>query len=127
MIRVATDIGGTFTDIACYEHDEETGATSPVVSWKCDTVPEDLTAGVMATIDGVGLSPREIGFFAHGTTVVINTIAERKGAPKRANPVVRGNTAKAAPKASENLCRISHLHTAESPGFLMSGALRLRQ
>jgi N-methylhydantoinase A len=80
MIRVATDIGGTFTDIAYYEHDEETGAVSPVVSWKCDTVPEDLTAGVMATIDGVGLSPREIGFFAHGTTVVINTIAERKGA-----------------------------------------------
>ena len=80
MIRVATDIGGTFTDIVYYEHDEKTDAVSEVASWKCDTVPEDLTAGVMTAIAGVDLSPKEIGFFAHGTTVVINTIAERKGA-----------------------------------------------
>ena len=80
MIRVATDIGGTFTDIVYYEHDEKTDAVSQVASWKCDTVPEDLTAGVMTAIAGVDLSPKEIGFFAHGTTVVINTIAERKGA-----------------------------------------------
>jgi N-methylhydantoinase A len=80
MIRVATDIGGTFTDIVYYEHDEETDTVSQVASWKCDTVPEDLTSGVMTAIDGVGLSPSEIEFFAHGTTVVINTIAERKGA-----------------------------------------------
>lgn len=80
MIRVATDIGGTFTDIVYYEHDEKTGTVSQVSTWKCDTVPEDLTAGVMKTIAGIGLSPKEIGFFAHGTTIVINTIAERKGA-----------------------------------------------
>ena len=80
MIRVATDIGGTFTDIVYYEHDEKTDAVSPVASWKCDTVPEDLTAGVMTAIAEVDLSPKEIGFFAHGTTVVINTIAERTGA-----------------------------------------------
>ena len=80
MIRVATDIGGTFTDIVFYEHDEMTDRVGQIASWKCDTVPEDLTSGVMTAIDGVGLSPREIGFFAHGTTVVINTIAERKGA-----------------------------------------------
>ena len=80
MIRVATDIGGTFTDIVYYEHDEVTDTVSQVASWKCDTVPEDLTSGVMTAIDGVGLSPSEIEFFAHGTTVVINTIAERKGA-----------------------------------------------
>ena len=80
MIRVATDIGGTFTDIVYYEHDEKTDAVSQVASWKCDTVPEDLTAGVMTAIDDVNLSPKKIGFFAHGTTVVINTIAERKGA-----------------------------------------------
>ncbi|MDP6786785.1 MAG: hydantoinase/oxoprolinase family protein [Rhodospirillales bacterium] len=80
MIRVATDIGGTFTDIVYYEHDEKTDTVSQVTNWKCDTVPEDLTAGVMTAIDGVNLRPKEIGFFAHGTTVVINAIAERKGA-----------------------------------------------
>jgi N-methylhydantoinase A len=80
MIRVATDIGGTFTDIVYYEHDEKTDAVSQVTNWKCDTVPEDLTAGVMTAIEDVNLSPKDIGFFAHGTTVVINTIAERKGA-----------------------------------------------
>ena len=43
-------------------------------------VPENLTDGVMAPIEAAGTSPREIGFFAHGTTVVINTLTERKGA-----------------------------------------------
>jgi N-methylhydantoinase A len=80
MIRVATDIGGTFTDIVYYEYDQKADAVSQVASWKCDTVPEDLTSGVMTAIEGVNLSPKEIGFFAHGTTVVINTITERKGA-----------------------------------------------
>ncbi len=80
MIRVATDIGGTFTDIAYYELDESTGVAGSVKAWKCDTVPGDLTAGVMNAVGGAGLSPRSIGFFAHGTTVVINTITERKGA-----------------------------------------------
>ncbi len=80
MIRVATDIGGTFTDIAFCEVDERTGAVSLVQSWKCDTVPDDLTAGVMDAIHGAGLSARQIGYFAHGTTVVINTLTERKGA-----------------------------------------------
>ncbi len=80
MYRIATDIGGTFTDIAYCEHDPSDGTIGMVRGWKTDTMPQDLTQGVMNAVAGVGLSPREIGFFAHGTTVVINTLTERKGA-----------------------------------------------
>ena len=34
----------------------------------------------MDAFHGAGLSARQIGYFAHGTTVVINTLTERKGA-----------------------------------------------
>jgi N-methylhydantoinase A len=80
MFRVATDIGGTFTDIAWCEHDPESGTVGAVCGWKTATVPENLTDGVMNAIAGAELSPSDIGFFAHGTTVVINTLTERKGA-----------------------------------------------
>jgi N-methylhydantoinase A len=80
MFRVATDIGGTFTDIAWCEHDPSTGTVGAVHGWKTDTVPEDLTLGIMNAVAGANLSPAEIGFFAHGTTVVINTLTERTGA-----------------------------------------------
>ena len=36
--RVATDVGGTFTDLVCFETDTETGA-SRVITAKTDTTP----------------------------------------------------------------------------------------
>src|SRR3954452_11702373 len=78
MFRVARDIGGTFTDVAWCEHDPAAGTVGPVQGWKTDTVADDLTEGVMAALRGAVLSPAEIGFFAHGTTVVINTLTEKK-------------------------------------------------
>ncbi len=80
MVRVATDIGGTFTDIAWCDHDPATGASGPIQGWKTSTTPADLTQGVLNAITGAGLAVADLDFFAHGTTVVINTLAERKGA-----------------------------------------------
>jgi N-methylhydantoinase A len=80
MYRVATDIGGTYTDVAYCEHDPDLGTAGPVRSWKTDSVPDDLTAGVAAAIGAAGLRSQEIAFFAHGSTVVINALTERKGA-----------------------------------------------
>jgi N-methylhydantoinase A len=77
-IRVATDVGGTFTDIVCFELDEVTGESS-VVTAKSDTTPPDFERGVLNVIEKAGVDPASIDFIAHGTTVVINALTERKG------------------------------------------------
>jgi len=78
MIRAATDVGGTFTDLVYFRTDPETGAQG-VVTAKSDTTPPDFERGVLDVIAKSGVSAEEIGFLAHGTTVVINALAERKG------------------------------------------------
>ena len=79
-MRVATDVGGTFTDLVCCTYEEASGRTGPVSAVKCDTTPPDFETGVMTAIGLAGLVPEDIAFFTHGTTVVINALTERKGA-----------------------------------------------
>lgn len=78
MIRLAADVGGTFTDLLGY--DESTGQ---VYTAKSLTTGDDQSCGVMDTIrlatDSDGLDPGRVGFFVHGGTTVINAITERKG------------------------------------------------
>jgi N-methylhydantoinase A len=78
MTRVATDVGGTFTDLVCFETDTETGKHS-IVTAKTDTTPPDFEIGVLNVLAKGQVDPSEVDFFAHGTTVVINSITERKG------------------------------------------------
>ena len=75
MGRLATDIGGTFTDLVHF--DEETGALSVA---KALSTPDDLTRGVLDTIDQAGLDADAVDYFVHGGTTVINAITERTGA-----------------------------------------------
>ena len=77
-IRVATDVGGTFTDLVCFEIDAATGESN-VVTAKSDTTPPDFERGVLNVLDKAGVDPASIDFLAHGTTVVINALTERKG------------------------------------------------
>ncbi|MBN8499656.1 MAG: hydantoinase/oxoprolinase family protein [Sphingomonadales bacterium] len=72
-MRVATDVGGTFTDLVGIGPDG-------IVTAKADTTPPDFDRGVMAAIAKAGVSPAEFDFFAHGTTVVINALLSRTGA-----------------------------------------------
>src|SRR5262245_5213589 len=77
MTRVATDAGGTFTDLVAFN--EETGA---IVVGKTLTTPRDPSLGVVDTIrqaTRAGLAAKEVYFFVHGGTTVINAITERKG------------------------------------------------
>jgi N-methylhydantoinase A len=74
-MRVATDVGGTFTDLVYF--DEETGRSGTV---KVDTTPPDFERGVIDGLRKSGLDTSEIELFAHGTTVVINALTERRGA-----------------------------------------------
>ncbi|MEV0826946.1 hydantoinase/oxoprolinase family protein [Nonomuraea rubra] len=73
--RVAMDIGGTFTDVVCY--DERSGA---VTASKAPTTPGDLAEGVFAALGRVVDDPAGISFFVHGTTQGLNALLERKGA-----------------------------------------------
>jgi N-methylhydantoinase A len=77
-IRVATDVGGTFTDLVCFETDHTTGE-SRVITAKSDTTPPNFETGVLNVLEKGGVDPKSVDFLAHGTTVVINALTERKG------------------------------------------------
>jgi N-methylhydantoinase A len=74
MLRVATDIGGTFTDLVFVTPEGE------VVTGKSHTTPAQFEQGVMDVISASDTTPAEFASFVHGTTIVINAITERKGA-----------------------------------------------
>jgi N-methylhydantoinase A len=74
-MRVASDIGGTFTDLVYL--DEISGE---VATAKADTTPPGFEQGVMDTLSRAGIDGAEVDFFVHGTTVIINALTERKGA-----------------------------------------------
>lgn len=78
ITRVATDVGGTFTDLVCFETDPESGQMT-LRTAKSDTTPPNFEAGVLDVLAKSGVEPSAIDFLAHGTTVVINALAERKG------------------------------------------------
>ena len=79
-MRIATDIGGTFTDLVCLEFNKETETPIGVKIAKSDTTPSNFEQGILDTIKKGKIDLNEIDFFAHGTTVVINALTERKGA-----------------------------------------------
>jgi N-methylhydantoinase A/oxoprolinase/acetone carboxylase beta subunit len=77
MIKVATDAGGTFTDLVAFEE-----ASGKIYVGKALTTPKDPSQGVIDSIvqgRETGLVTDDISFFVHGGTTVINAITERKG------------------------------------------------
>ena len=74
-IRLAVDIGGTFTDLVAV--DTVSGA---VVRAKADTTPGALDQGVLTAMARSGVPVQAVDAFIHGTTVVINAVTERRGA-----------------------------------------------
>lgn len=76
-LRVATDVGGTFTDLVAFEIHPD--GTTTIRTAKSDTTPPDYEQGVLDVLDKGGINPVRIDFLAHGTTVVINALTERKG------------------------------------------------
>jgi len=76
-LRVATDVGGTFTDLVAFETHPD-GSTS-IRTAKSDTTPPNFEQGVLNVLAKGGVDPAVVDFMAHGTTVVINALTERKG------------------------------------------------
>ncbi|NDY92440.1 hydantoinase/oxoprolinase family protein [Ideonella livida] len=74
-LRIAVDIGGTFTDLAIF--DERSGELS---FGKALSTHGHLVDGIQATLDGAGAPVDEGYLFLHGSTIAINTLLERNGA-----------------------------------------------
>ena len=76
-IRLAIDIGGTFTDVVLEAKDTLT--TVKVLT--TPTAPEEgVLEGVEHVLGQAGVAASELGVFFHGTTLATNAIIERKGA-----------------------------------------------
>ena len=76
--RVCTDVGGTFTDLVYFETDADGRQT--VRTAKADTTPPNFERGILEVLRKAQVPIAEMGSFAHGTTVVINALTERRGA-----------------------------------------------
>ncbi|MCZ6529938.1 MAG: hydantoinase/oxoprolinase family protein, partial [Chloroflexi bacterium] len=73
-MRVASDIGGTFTDLVYL--DEKSGEVGMA---KVSTTPANFAEGVVETLNKAQLSVPDTSYFVHGSTVIINALTERKG------------------------------------------------
>ncbi len=73
-LRVAVDIGGTFTDAVIFDP-----ATNRIVEAKSSTTPDDFSRGVFDALDLSQIDLTAIDHLIHGTTVVINAITQRSG------------------------------------------------
>ncbi|MCC5974208.1 MAG: hydantoinase/oxoprolinase family protein [Rubellimicrobium sp.] len=78
-MRVATDVGGTFTDIVVF--DETAARPEDVIRVaKVDSTPPDFETGVLNAIRKAGADPSCFVHFVHGSTVIINALLSRRGA-----------------------------------------------
>lgn len=77
--KLGIDIGGTFTDFVLLDDRE-----GRMQVGKCLTTPEDPSRAVIDGFNEIlrqtGKRPEEVSIAIHGTTLVTNTLIERKGA-----------------------------------------------
>ncbi|MBM3607150.1 MAG: hydantoinase/oxoprolinase family protein [Alphaproteobacteria bacterium] len=74
-MRLAADIGGTFTDIAAFDE-----RTSRLLLGKALSTPRQLVDGISNGVDKAGAAFSDAAIFLHGSTIAINTMLERTGA-----------------------------------------------
>ena len=74
-IRLAADIGGTFTDVAALELE-----TGNLFFGKTLSTSNRLIEGISVGVEKAGKSFEQANLFLHGSTVAINTMLERTGA-----------------------------------------------
>src|SRR5580765_5384596 len=74
-MRIAVDVGGTFTDVVLLGEDGH-----GLRHEKVETVPADPASGVIAGFAKAGAELGNLDFFVHGTTLGINALLTRTGA-----------------------------------------------
>ena len=76
-VRIAVDIGGTFTDLQILD-----ARKGRVVAWKTPTTPADpsegLLTGVRQAAARFGFALADVGLLLHGTTIATNAVLERQ-------------------------------------------------
>ena len=73
-MRIAVDIGGTFTDLVAIDDQGQ------IYRSKSLTTPDDLARGIQDCLSGAKIQVSKANFFVHGSTITINAVLERKGA-----------------------------------------------
>ena len=68
-LRVAADIGGTFTDVAAFD-----ARQGRLLLGKTLTTPSHLVQGILQGLEKAGIALEEAQLFLHGSTVAINTM-----------------------------------------------------
>ncbi|MFO1091428.1 MAG: hydantoinase/oxoprolinase family protein [Hyphomicrobiales bacterium] len=76
-VRLAADIGGTFTDVVL---DVGAKRLSGKVLTTTDAPERGVLEGVDALLDEAGVRAADVDVFIHGTTLATNALIERKGA-----------------------------------------------
>ncbi len=72
---IAVDIGGTFTDLVAFDHENH-----KVIYAKSPTTYDNLVEGILDCFSKAKIKPAEASLVNHGTTLVINSLIQRKGA-----------------------------------------------
>ena len=72
---IAVDIGGTFTDLVAFDHENQR-----VIYAKSPTTYDNLVDGILDCFNKAKIKPAEASLVNHGTTLVINSLIQRKGA-----------------------------------------------
>jgi N-methylhydantoinase A len=76
--RLGVDVGGTHTDLVLLDAD-----SGELLVEKVSSTPKNPALGVLEGVQRFlarGISPGEIDFFAHGTTITTNALLEMRGA-----------------------------------------------
>ena len=73
-MRIAVDIGGTFTDLVAVDDQGR------IYRSKSLTTPDDLARGIDDCLKGANIDVAGASFFVHGSTITINAVLEHKGA-----------------------------------------------
>ncbi|MED5545377.1 MAG: hydantoinase/oxoprolinase family protein [Pseudomonadota bacterium] len=77
--RLGVDVGGTFTDLLLFNQED-----GSFFRHKTPSTPHDSSEGILnglgAICEKAGITPADIEFFLHGTTVATNAVLEGKGA-----------------------------------------------
>lgn len=72
-VRVAVDVGGTFTDVCIFDED-----TQKMRVTKVPSTPNDPMLAVMSGVKRAEINLADVSLFSHGTTVATNALITRK-------------------------------------------------
>lgn len=83
-LRVAVDVGGTFTDVCIFDDESQRMRVTKVPS-----TPHDPMEAVMSGVQRANINLADVSLFSHGTTVATNALITRRF-PKAALVTTRG-------------------------------------